>query len=114
MSGRKIVDKAEPLACLEAAAQSGLSRAEWGRSQGIDGRSLTAWANNLARGAAGNSRHRRPRRPCQQRLVELVPAAATGTTAPRIVVRFGAFAVEVSGAFDEASLRRLLGVLTAC
>jgi hypothetical protein len=33
---------------------------------------------------------------------------------PRIVVRVGAFAVEVSGAFDEASLRRLLGVLTAC
>ena len=114
MSGRKIVDEKDARTSLEAAARSGLSTRDWARQEGIDGRSLRAWATNLARRAEGTPK--RPRRrggaSTLQRLVELVPAAAA--TASPFVVRLGAFALEVGPGFVEADLRRLLGVLRAC
>ena len=49
MAGRKIRDGADARTSLAAAAESKVSRAEWARQQGIDGRSLNAWRLNLAR-----------------------------------------------------------------
>jgi hypothetical protein len=106
---RKIANEAEARACIAAHAGSGLSSAEWARAQGIDGRSLRAWTNNLQREA-------QPKRPIRARssplrLVELVPSAPS---AARYVVRVGAHAVEVDAHFDEPTLRRLLSVLSTC
>jgi hypothetical protein len=114
MSGRKIVDERDARSSLAAARRSGLSLGAWGRSHGIDGRSLRAWSINLARGAMASSAPRRTRQQdCSPRLVELVPAP-TPSPQPRFVVRVGVFAVEVAGGFDDAELRRLLAVLAAC
>ena len=47
--GRKIRDETEAMACLAAVARSSLSRREWARAHGIDGRSLNSWRLNLER-----------------------------------------------------------------
>ena len=111
MAGRKIRDVADARACLAAVkATRGKSLGQWARERGIDGRSLSAWRSNLARGAKGRRRPRRRR----VRLVELIAAPAPTALAARYVVRCGKLAVEVDGQFDEATLRRLLGVVAAC
>ena len=115
MSGRKIVDEAEARAGLAAAARAGIYNREWARSEGIDGRSLNAWARNLARREAGAARRRRPSRaqPTPQRFVELTPAVSS-TAPPTFVIRAGRFAIEVAATFDDSSLRRLLALVSAC
>ena len=75
-AGRKIKDEADPRACLKAAQSSGASRIAWARAHGIDGRSLYAWAMNLAK--RGASAMLRPR------FVELVPGP---TSAPPLEER---------------------------
>jgi hypothetical protein len=108
-AGRKITDEAEARACLKAATSSGSSRIAWARAHGVDGRSLHAWAMNLAkRGASAAS---------QPRLVELVPrptVAVPRGVASRLVVHVGELVVEVDGDFDEATLVRLVRTLRAC
>ena len=108
-AGRKITDEADARACLKAAKSSGASRVAWARAHGVDGRSLHAWAMNLARrGASAAS---------QPRLVELVPrpaAAVPRGVASRLVVHVGDLVVEVDGDFDEATLVRLVRTLRAC
>ena len=49
MAGRRIRDAVDARACLRMMSVSGLPRAVWARSQGIDGRSLNAWRLNLTR-----------------------------------------------------------------
>lgn len=108
MAGRKIRDAADARACLSAAARArGMTRAEWAREHGIDGRSLNSWRVNLERG--GNSTKRPAKR--KVRLVELVPALQTAPA--RYVIRLGDVAVEFDQHFDDATLRRVLQVV-AC
>jgi hypothetical protein len=109
MAGRKIRDSADARACIKAAnAANGVSLGEWAREHGIDGRSLTAWKNNLGR------RSRRTARRVPARLVELVAAPAANAAHVRYVVHCGVRAVEVDARFDEETLRRLLRVLASC
>lgn len=107
MAGRKIRDAADARACLSAAARArGMTRAEWAREHGIDGRSLNSWRVNLERGSAKPTKKRRVR------LVELV--AAPPVQPVRYVIRLGDVAVEFDQHFDDATLRRVLQVVAAC
>ncbi len=108
MAGRKIRDGADARASLAAAAGSELSRAEWARHHGIDGRSLNAWRLNLAR------RDRIRTEPEPVRLVELVPIAPLPCVTARYLVRCGEMEVEVDGGFDDETLARLLHVVASC
>lgn len=103
MAGRRVRDEADARECLRAVAQSGVSRAEWARAQGVEPRSLNAWRVNLERG----ERRLRPG------VVELV-AANPPPSRSSFTVRCGPFAVEVAAGFDEHALARLLGVVAAC
>jgi hypothetical protein len=107
---RKVVDEKDARACLAAIARSGETLGRWTQRNGIDGRSLGAWRNNLA--------PRSPRRPrgrtgAPAQLVELVPVTRTGSTR-RYVVRVGDVRIEVGDGFDVTTLRRLVGALRAC
>jgi hypothetical protein len=84
---------------------SGLSRREWARQHGVDGRSLYAWEKKVGSDdplpgekVAG--------------LVELIPDSRAEES--RYVVQCGRFAVEVDEHFDEETLGRLLKVVAAC
>jgi len=102
---RKIRDAQDARRCLAAAEASGLSRREWARQHGVDGRSLFAWTKKLPPEAP-----RRGDKPSG--MVELIPDA--GQTEGRYVIRYGQLAVEVDEHFDEATLTRLLKVVAAC
>jgi hypothetical protein len=106
MAGRRVRHRAEALELLEAAERMGVSRAEWARRNGIDGRSLNAWRMNLDRGVGVDVVQ-----PPAVRMVELVPATRVETT---YRVRCGTFVVEVDGDFDDHVLGRLLSVVAAC
>ena len=105
-AGRKITDARDARACLKAARSSGTPRAEWARAHGVDGRSLHAWALNLARSDASPA--------ARPRLVELGSTPVEAPSTARYVVRVGALALEVSDDFDDAVLARLVRVLRAC
>ena len=106
MAGRRIRDIADARACLAAVARSGVERVQWCRANGVDGRSLQARYLNLG--------GRRPRHAQASglRLVELV--AERPTLVSRYLIRVGPMCIEVESAFDEASLRRLLAVVSSC
>ena len=108
MAGRKIRDEREARRCMAAAKSSGLSRTEWARRQGIDGRSMFAWARNLERGDRG----RRGQQKTKGGMVELIPATIPAVS--RYVVRCGQVAIELDDCFEEATLARLLKVVGAC
>jgi hypothetical protein len=127
MAGRKIRDIEDAQACLKAArAARGMSRGDWARQQGIDGRSLNAWGRNLARRRKASGKRQARRKKTGSAVVELVacregkdmtraattPAGATETG--RYVVRCGPYAVEVDGQFHDQTLRRLLQVVVGC
>ncbi len=107
MSRRKLRVADEARRALTEAAASDLTRPEWARANGIDGRSLNAWRMNLER-----ARHRDDER--APRLVELVPAQPVLEESVRYVVHCGELAVEVDHRFDDDVLRRLLGVMASC
>lgn len=107
MAKRKIRDERDARRCLAAVKESGLTRAEWARKHGIDGRSLYAWARNLERGDKKTGRQQK-----HKGLVELIPDAEPATS--RYVIRRGQLALEVDEHFDEATLARLLRVIAAC
>lgn len=120
MERRKIRDEADARACLSAARRSGQTLASWGRSAGVDGRSLHAWSMNLARGDEGQ-RRKLSRRKAGERveLVELIAAPMSATRlsaarAPRYTVRVGKVGIELGDDFDAATVRRLVAVLAAC
>ncbi len=105
---RKIEDERDARACLKAAKAAGLSAGEWARQHGVDGRSLNAWRVNLSRGAA------KPMRASSTpRLVELVPALPACMEA-RYVVRVAGAEIEVTDAFLEETLVRLVRALRSC
>ena len=96
--GRKIRDRQDALACLNALSRSGVDLSQWCHEHGVDGRSLNCWRRNLGRTGRNPD------------LVELVSMASDA----RYVVRVDGIEVEVGDDFHEATLARLLGVLTAC
>ena len=114
MAGRKIRDERDARRCLAAAKTARVkSLGQWARAQGIDGRSLAAWAKNLARGDSSR-RAKSPRRKERRRsgLVELIPSLSTAKH--HYQIRYGQMTVEVNEHFDEATLSRLLKVIATC
>lgn len=104
MELRKIRDAADARASLSAVDESGLSRPRWARANGINPRSLNAWRLNLDR------RKRSDAAPL--RLVEVTPISAPVPST--YVISVGCFCIEVDNTFDEATLRRLLAVVSTC
>lgn len=102
---RKIEDEQDARACLKAAKAAGLTAGEWARQHGVDGRSLNAWRMNLS--------DRVPKARAKPRLVELVPASPSRVET-RYVVRVGDAAIEVTDAFREETLVRLVRALRSC
>lgn len=111
MFKRKVRDEADARACVAAAKTSGLDLTVWARSEGVDGRSLHAWAMNL--GLGGRRRRRKSAPPSQVQLVELVRAPIPSPTR-RYAVRVGDRTLEIDDGFEESTLRRLLSVLSSC
>ncbi len=109
MKRRKIEDESDARACIAAQAASGLSASEWARVEGIDGRSVRAWTNNLQRGMRPAKQPSIARSKTQR--VELVPSTRS---LARYVVRVGSHTIDVDARFDELSLRWLLSVLASC
>lgn len=116
MERRKIRDEHDARMCIAAVKASKLTVGEWARSEGVDGRSLRAWTLNLGRGASSAKATRARTSPAKPlRLVELIPSTPMAPAgASRYVVRVGAHVVEVDDRFAEATLRRLVKVLTSC
>lgn len=94
----------DALTCLAAVEASGLTRREWARSNGVDGRSLHCWWLAL--------RNRADDVVAPMRLVELVTKPCTRGS--MFVVRAGRCEVEVGPEFDEAGLLRVLRVALEC
>ena len=117
--GRKIEDEREALRCLRAAEREGLSAGEWGRANGIDGRSLRAWKMNIGRRGVP-ARSRKPLRkagPARHALVELVPAATSTVQdagVGRYVLEVGGARLEFGDNVSVATLRRVLEALRSC
>ena len=101
MAGRRVEGAVEAERLLAAVAESGLERAAWARSNGINPRSLNAWRLILARRAA------------PLRLVELVPSSAPPPS-PVYRVRVADAIVEVERDFEDEVLARLLRLVAAC
>lgn len=106
MAGRRIRDAADAQACLAEVAKSGQSLASWARAQKVDGRSLTAWSINLSK-QVGEAEEAAP-----VRLVELV--AQTERPRTRYTLRLGVVTLELDDQFDDATLRRLIEVVSSC
>lgn len=103
---RKVRGARDARACLAAVAESGLSRREWARSNGVNARSLNAWRLNLARSEDGEVQGGPPD------LVEWVPSGPRPSSRYRVLC--GELAIEVEADFDAAVLRRLLDVVAGC
>lgn len=109
--GRRIRDEADARACLASAAGSGLSLRDWGRREGLDGRSLQAWRLNLRRRKAVVMDERSSSLTIP-RLVELVAPAPSAAAV--YLVHVGELRVEVGADFDAEVLRRLVRVVASC
>lgn len=109
MAGRKVLNEQDARRCLTAVKASRSELGAWAREHGVDGRSLNLWRVNLERRGVRGVRAAAPK------LVELVvaPGPVVGARAP-FVLRIGGAELEVCDQFDEASLRRLVGVLRSC
>ena len=109
MAGRKVFNEQDARRCLSAVKASRGELGAWARAHGVDGRSLNLWRVNLERRGVLRVRAASPK------LVELVvaPPPVVGTGAP-FVLRIGGVELELGDHFEEASLRRLVGVLKSC
>ena len=112
MAGRKIRDERDARRCMAAAKKAGLSRSEWARQHGIDGRSLFLWGKNLERKGAPRSTKKPGRRKRRAGLVEVIPDRSPAKS--HYLIQCGRFAVEVDDGFDEVTLARLLKVIAVC
>ena len=102
MAGRKIRDARDARACLDDLTRKGVSCGEWGRSHGVDARSLQAWRLILSR------------RDAQPEPVRFVELEAAPSRKP-LVVRCGPLSVEVEEGFDDSELGRVLRAMaSAC
>lgn len=108
MAGRRIFNEQDARRCLAGAKSSRGGLAAWAQANGVDGRSLHCWRLNLGRRSVPRGRTLTPR------LVELVPAAMTTIARAPYVLRIKGVELEVGDAFDEQSLRHLVGLLKSC
>ena len=100
---RKIRDRQDALACLEALDASGMTLTPWARAHGVDARSLHCWRLNLGWQAD------------KARLVELVPESPpVPRQRGRYILRVDDVEVEVDDHFREATLARLLDLVAPC
>lgn len=101
-----------------AAKRSGQSAREWGRANGIDGRSLHAWTVNLNRceGAKVQSvRHAPTGSTAKRGLVELVAHGGVPTRkTARYVLEIGGARLEFDDDVSVVTLRRVLEALGSC
>lgn len=105
---RKIEDERDARACLKSAKAARLSPGQWAREHGVDGRSLNAWRINLARRGSTPSIAK-----ARSRLVELVPVSPSRAEA-RYFVRVAETEIELTDAFREETLVRLVRALRSC
>ena len=115
---RKIRDEDDARACLKAVEAAGGDLRAWARAQGVDGRSLNTWRQNLARREGAGMRRSDTastlvRRSAPLQLVELVPTDPLRAGA-LYVVRVGDLELELDDGFRDETLRRLVGVLRSC
>jgi transposase-like protein len=93
---------------LEEQARSGESVKEFAARAGISAWSLYQWRRRLSRGVSG-----RDQQPA--RLVEVALVQKERSQAGRLRVRLRCgHRVDVPAGFDDAELRRLIGVLESC
>lgn len=118
-AGRKIEDERDARRCSTAMTRSGQTMREWARAHEIDGRSLHAQANNLARrGAAGRS----GRKPGMQAmagargLIQLLPLTPipVASNSTRYVLDAAGARVEFGDDVSVATLRREVEALRPC
>jgi hypothetical protein len=107
MDRRKVRDGDDALELLRALSRSGLSRTEFCRRQGIDGRSLHCWELNLGR-RHGQVASEAP----ALRLLEVTVARPRPSVSYRVHV--GDLVVEVDDDFVDDTLARLVAVLATC
>ena len=109
MAGRKVLNEQDARRCLTAVKDSRRELGAWAREHGVEAAHSNLWRVNLERRGVLRVRATAPK------LVELVVArpAVVAPQAP-FLLRIGVVELEVGGHFDEASLRRLVGVLKSC
>ncbi|MCA9493212.1 MAG: hypothetical protein KC621_24945 [Myxococcales bacterium] len=107
MDRRKVRDGDDALELLRALSHSELSRKEFCRLHGIDGRSLRCWELNLGR-RRGQVASEAP----ALRLLEVTVARPRSSASYRVHV--GDLVVEVDDDFVDDTLVRLVAVLAAC
>ena len=107
MAGRKIINEQDANRCLQGVKSERSSLGKWAQAHGVDGRSLPAWQMALERRVTTRTSAMVPR------LVEIIPVTSV-TKAARYVLRIHEVELEVGVVIEEASLRRLVGVLKSC
>jgi hypothetical protein len=107
MSDRRRLDAQEVPELLRELDASGQSLAAFARERGLE-----TWRLYEARRKAGDGGPRRKRR----RAVELAPVEVRvpSPAAPLELALASGHVLRIPAGFDEAELRRLLGVLTGC
>lgn len=112
-AGRRIQDEGEARRFLAAAQRSGVSRGDWARARGIDGRSLRAWEMNLVRRGARPGPRRSREVAAPRGLVELVPLSPEGSGGgnARYVLEIAGARLEFGDDAAVTTLRRVLEAL---
>lgn len=107
MAGRLIENEADAKRCLDQVERCGGDIGSWARAHGVDGRSLNAWKNNMARRSEPE-----PERG-EATLVELVPAVRSSASA-RYVLDLGDARLEFDDTCSVETIRRVLEALRTC
>jgi hypothetical protein len=112
-AGRRIEDEGEARRFLAAVKRSGMSRGDWARARGIDGRSLRAWEMNLARRGTRSGSRRSLAAAAPRGLVELLPiaSAASGGGKARYVLEMAGARLEFGDDVAITTLRRVVEAL---
>jgi hypothetical protein len=112
-AGRRIEDEGEARRFLAAAKRSGVSRGDWARARGIDGRSLRAWEMNLARRGTHPWPGRSRAAAAPTGLVELVPITPGGSGGgkARYVLEMAGARLEFGDDAAVTTLRRVVEAL---
>lgn len=115
MAGRKIADEVEARAILTRIARSRSDVRAWARANGVDGRSLNAWRNIVARKNRKPAGRPRQRREKSIQLVELVPSELVSrTTLARYSLKVGDAVVEFGDDARVDTLIRVVEALRSC
>lgn len=112
-AGRRVEDEREARRLVAAAKRSGVSRGEWARARGIDGRSLRAWEMNLGRRGTRPGPRALRVAAAPRGLVELVPVrpAGSGAGQARYVLEMAGARLEFGDDAVLTTLRRVVEAL---